>query len=453
MATTSEVETPEGTGTPLREGDSAHPGTEAMGLWHAVAIGVGGMIGAGIFSVLGVAAGLAGAGTWISFLVAGGVAMLCAYSFGKLASRYPSAGGPVEFLLKGFGDNVLSGGLNLLLWMGYVLALALYARAFAGYGVTVLPGNADGWVKPTLAVGITALFLLLNVAGARAVGKAELAIVAVKVAILGGFVAVAAPFVRSESLLPAGEASVGGIAYAGAVVFLAYEGFGLITNAAEDMRHARRNLPRALMLSVGITVVVYVLVSAVSVGTLSPEKIVDAQEYALAAAARPALGQLGFTIIAVAALFSTASAINATLYGGANVSYMIAEKGSLPGIFKRRVWQRSRGGLLLTAALVAALAVAFRLEGIAMMGSAAFLLVYGGVQGAHLRLLDETGARRWLVVLGTAGCGVVFIVLVVFMATRRPHALLGLGALLAFGFLGDWVYRRAARRISITREP
>ncbi len=206
-------------------------------------------------------------------------------------------------------------------------------------------------------------------------------------------------------------------------------------------------------MSVALTIAIYVLVSAVSVGNLSPEKIVEAKEYALAAAARPVLGQLGFTIIAVAALFSTASAINATLYGGANVSYMIAEAGELPAIFKRRVWQKSRGGLILTAALVAVLAVVFDLEGIAIMGSAAFLSVYGGVQVAHLRLLNETEARRWLVVLGSIGCGVVFVVLMMFMATRKPHALLGLLGLLVVSFLGDWVYRRAVRRVCTTRAP
>ncbi len=443
----------EPTRIPRKQDDGAHSGTEAMGLLSAVSIGVGGMIGAGIFSVLGVAAGLAGPGTWLAFVMAGCVAMLCAYSFGKLAARYPSAGGPVEFLLKGFGDNPLSGGLNLMLWLGYVLALAMYARAFAGYGLVLLPAGVGSWARPVLAVGIIVLFLLLNVVGARAVGRAELAIVIIKVAILLTFVAVAAPFVQSGRLVPAGEGSLAGIAYAGAVVFLAYEGFGLITNAAEDMRDARRNLPRALMLSVAITIAIYVLVSAVSIGNLSAEKIVQAKEYALAAAARPVLGQLGFTVIAVAALFSTASAINATLYGGANVSYMIAEAGELPAIFKRRVWQRSRGGLILTAMLVAVLAVLFDLEGIAIMGSAEFLLVYGGVQVAHLRLLDETGARRWLVLLGSIGCAIVFIVLGVFMATRRPHALIGLLGLLTVSFLGDWVYRRAARRVCTTREP
>ena len=105
----------------------------------AVSIGIGGMIGAGIFSILGVAGSIAGSGVFVSFIIAGFIALLCTYSFAKLGAAFPSAGGPVKFLIKGLGNNVLSGGLNILLWTGYIFALSLYSNAFGGYAATFFP--------------------------------------------------------------------------------------------------------------------------------------------------------------------------------------------------------------------------------------------------------------------------------------------------------------------------
>ena len=131
---------------------------------------------------------------------------------------------------------------------------------------------------------------------------------------------------------------VSNVFFGAGIVFVAYEGFGLITNAAEDMENPRKTLPKALYLSVLISIVIYAVVSLTVLGNLPISEIVNAEEYALAAAAKPFLGLIGFKIAAIAALFSTASAINATLYGGANVSYMMAKEGELPRIFKRKIW-------------------------------------------------------------------------------------------------------------------
>lgn len=409
------------------------------------------MIGAGVFSMMGVAGELAGGAAFISFSLAGVLALLCAYSFGKLGARFQSAGGPVEYLVRGLGDNWLSGGLNITLWLGYVLALALYARAFSGYAITLLPDPGGGWLQPAITVGVTLAFLILNVIGAEAVGRVELLIVAAKVLILAGFVIVALPLVDESRVSPAAWPEPGHIGFAAAVVFLSYEGFGLITNAAEDLAQPGRNLPRALLISVVLTMIIYALVALSVTGILSPEQIRTAGEYALAEAVRPAMGAAGFSVMAIAALFSTASAINATLYGGANVSYTIARNGTLPRLFRRRIWQDARGGLVFTALLVALIGTLFDLEGIAIMGSAAFLVVYGAVNASHLRLLDETGARSWAVVAGLLGCIVVLGLLLVYLADERPAALGGLVALLAAGFGTDLVWSRFSKRFMATR--
>ena len=110
-----------------------------IGLWSAIAIGIGGMIGAGIFSILGLGITIGGNLVYVSFIAGGIIALLSAYSYSKLSICYPSAGGAVEFLIRGFEDNIFSGGFNFLLWSGYIFALSLYSKAFGVYASTFLP--------------------------------------------------------------------------------------------------------------------------------------------------------------------------------------------------------------------------------------------------------------------------------------------------------------------------
>jgi amino acid transporter len=420
-----------------------------MGLWQATAIGVGGMIGAGIFSVMGVAGRVAGPAAGVAFALAGLLALICGFSFGRLGARYPSAGGPVEYLTRGLGDGVVSGSLNLMLWAGYVLALAMYARAFGSYGASLLPETWAGPAVPVLAVAVAGAFLALNVAGADAVGRAELFVVSVKVVILLGFLVAVAPGIEPSRIAPSAWPGPGAILSAAAIVFLSYEGFGLITNAAEDMQEPERTLPRAIHASIAFTLVVYVAVAFTVLGTLSVEELNEASEYALARAAEPRLGRAGFTLMAVAALFSTASAINATLYGGANVSTRLAEKGGLPSVFRERVWMGSTGSLFVTGGLVALIAATAEVERIAMAGSAAFLLVYGAIHAAHLRLDHETGAPRSALIVALLGCAAVLTALVRHLLAHEPTALAGFAGLALGCFLFEWGLRarQKARRL------
>lgn len=365
----------------------------SIGLFSATSMGVGGMIGAGIFSILGVLGSVAGSAAWLSFLIAGVLVLACGHSFGKLGAAFPSAGGPVEFLVRGLGNNVATGALNLALWAGYLFALALYASAFSGYAAALVHGGGEhaasgGWVRPVFAVAVVVvmLFLMLNLIGSAAVGKVEGLIVAFKLLILLAFVAVTAFSIDPAMLAPSEWKPASSIAFSVGVTFLAFEGFGLITNAAGSMKDPGRTVPRAIYLSIAIAIVVYVLVALATFGTLSAQQIADASEYALAAAARPSLGSADFTIMAIAAILSTASAINATLFGAANISLRIAHHREMPQVFDKTLWHGGKVGLYVTAGIVAVLAVLVPLGSIASTGSAAFLLVYTAVCAAHLRL-------------------------------------------------------------------
>lgn len=434
-----------------RKNYPAHQNKKHMGLWPAVSIGIGGMIGAGIFSILGISSRISGNALYLSFIIAGIVALLSTYSYAKLGAKYPSAGGPVEFLIKGFGDGILSGGFNILLWLGYVFVLSLYAKAFAGYAVTFIREDTTGvWVN-ILATAVIVGFTAVNFAGAKAVGKAELFIVVVKIGILLMFSFIGFFFIKPSFLSFSQWPKIGNVFFGAGLVFVAYEGFGLITNTAEEMKNPQKSLPQALYISVITVIFIYVAVSLTVLGNLPTNAIVEAKDYALAEAARPFLGLIGFKIIAVAALFSTASAVNATLYGGANVSYMMAKEGELPRVFQRKIWGKGFEGLFITSGLVIIFVNILNLEGVALLGSASFLCIYAAVNIAHLRLYKETGAKPSLIWASIIGCCGSLIALIIYELQNSPMTLIIFGSVFILSFGIEGCFRKYTQRLLKTR--
>ncbi len=421
-------------------------GIRSMGLYAATSIGVGGMIGAGIFSIFGTAVKISGSAVYISFIIAGVVALLNAYSYAKLGVRYQSAGGPVEFILKGFGDGVLSGGLNLLLWISYVFGLALYSRGFSSYAVTFLPpGSAQIWEK-IFATAIILVFTAINFIGAKAVGKSELFIVSIKFGILVIFAAAGIAYMDTGNLSVSTWPDYKSILFGAGIVFLAYQGFGLITNAVEDINDPETTLPRAIYLSIALVILIYISVSLAVIGNLSIFEIEKSKDYALAAAAKPFLGTIGFKIMALAALISTSSAINASLYGGANVSYLLAKDGRLPFFFERKIWKRGTEGLFVTSGLVILLANFLPLEGIGMLASTSLLIIYVFVNTSHLRLLKETGAKSWIIQASLLS-SLIFLGLLIFYEFVNSKLTLGLLLITVFFcFCVEWIYRKFSGR-------
>src|SRR5262249_19472757 len=198
-------------------------------------MGVGGMVGAGFFSLLGVVAQGAGNAMWLAFAIGGVVAVLSTYSYAKLGATFPSAGGAVHFLVKSFGDGVLAGGLNLFMLAGYIISLALYATAFGGYAAAFFTTPPSPFFLDSFGRGPNVVLTLVNAFGATFMGRWETLIVAVKVAILVLFAAVGLCFIRPGYLSPELWPETKSILFGAGVLFIGYEGFGLVTNAAADM--------------------------------------------------------------------------------------------------------------------------------------------------------------------------------------------------------------------------
>ena len=421
-------------------------GEGKLGLWPVVAIGIGGMVGGGIFAVLGLAVQMAHGGTPLAFALAGAVALLTAYSYAKLSVAFPSRGGTVTFLDRAFGPGLFTGSMNVLLWLSYVVMLSLYALAFGSYGATFLPAAWQPSGKHVLITLGVLLLTGLNLLGAKWIGKAEIWIVGLKVAILLLFVGAGLASVHGARIAFANWSPPLQLLAGGMIIFLAYEGFELIANTAQDVRDVARTLPRAYYISVGFVIVLYVLVSLVTVGNLPVASIVAAKDYALAEAARPFLGQTGFALIAAAAMLSTASAINATLYGASRLSYTIATDGELPRVLERQVWGQPAGGLLITATLTVIVANAFDLRSISTLGSAGFLLIFAAVNSANLRCAAITAGKRWLSASGIVACVVALGALIWQTARSAPAKLWVLAAMLGLALLIEGGYRMAGRK-------
>jgi amino acid transporter len=350
----------------------------------------------------------------------------------------------VEFLNQAFGTGIVTGGLNILLWFNYIIMLSLYAYAFGSYGSTFFSSDLQPLVKHVLISGVIVVFTVLNVLGSRAVGEAEEWIVGVKVAILLLFLVFGLGRVDLANLKPATWAPAFQLITGGMIIFVAYEGFELIANTATDMKNPGKNIPRSYAIAVGFVVLLYILIAVVALGVLSIPKIVEAKDYALAAAAEPLLGSLGFTIITVAALMSTASAINATLYGASRVSYIIAKDGELPVSLERKIWNKPVEDLLITAGVTLAAANLFDLSSIAMMGSAGFIIVFAAVNAANLRLFRQTHSLWWLPLTGTAACFAALVLLLAQTAMENPWKAAIPAAILLMSFLIEITYRRVS---------
>ncbi len=422
-------------------------GAGRLGLVQVVALAVGTMIGASLFSIFGLGARVAGHNLPLVFLISGLLALLVAYSYAVLGRQIVSDAGPIAFILRGFGDNLLTGTLSVLFWMSYVVSIGLFAKGFAGY---LLPtfGITPHAPRPELVeAAVVLVFTLLGAMGSRAVGRAEFYLVLVKVGILCLFILLGLQGIEPSRVTPRLDPqSISGTLSAVSLFFLSYMGFGLVTNASEHMQDPRRNVPRALYLSILVVSLIYVGVALVAVGNLPLAELIRSQENALAVAARPFLGDFGFQLVSWGALISIASALNATLYGGANVAYALARDGELPELFERKLWFGSPEGLYLTAGLGLLFALLFDLGGISSITSAVFMAIYLFVLLSHWRLRGRFGGNPFLIGLSIIMVLVVFGLLMAYQWTSNRGAFIGTWLVFTGTFLAEFVLRKLGGR-------
>ncbi len=366
-----------------------------MSLAAAAALGVGGMMGAGLYTLLGLAATSAGSWLPVAFLVAGAAATFSVYSYARLGSRYPSSGGAAQFIRVEFGNGLMSGSANVFQFLAYLIATSLYAAGFAEYATALIGDGVPTWAAKAIGAGVVVLFAAVNVIGPSLVGRAETVIIAIEAMILVGFVVVGAWHADPARLTQAPPSSSLGLITAAALLYVTYQGFGVVANAAGQMRAPRVELPRAMFVALGVVAAIYLVVSSVVVMVLPMTSIVADSGHVLADAGQAIAGRAGFVVIAAAALLATASAVNATIFAASSVGADVARSHQLPAVLGRSLGGQVPVSLLVSAVVVVTLVLFFPLAAVGQMTSLAFLAVYAAVSAGHLRVRAQTGARAW----------------------------------------------------------
>ena len=385
------------------------PPQELLTLKEVIAMGVGGMVGGGIFSVLGLAIVQAGHAAPVAFALGGVIALLTGISYARLGVVFRSDGGSFTYLEHAFRHPNISGFGGWMLLVGYIGTMALYSYTFGVYGTAMLGGGSHGGSMHHLLESLILLiFLGINLYGVKASGTSELIIVTVKMLILFLFGGIGLFYAKPDHLLPVFNQGYGGVVMGAALIFVAYEGFELIPNAANEMVEPERNLHRGILWSIAITIAVYVLVSLVAVGNLLPDEVIRYKEYALAVAAKPFLGQAGFQLIGLAALFSTASAINATMFGTARLGMVMATEKAMPIVFafRRKKNNIPWVSLLVITVLTLLFVNVANLTIISSFASSTFLLIFAAINLSALRLRHRIRASN-----GVAATGLLFSLL------------------------------------------
>jgi amino acid transporter len=396
--------------------------SRSMGIFSVAAIGIGAMVGAGIFALIGQAALAAGQKVWMSFLLGGVIALLSGYSFARLSTRYASADGALGYFNAAFSKRV-AGTFSLIYVLTLLVAVAMVARAFGAYAERLFfDVSSHGVLIDVFAAGIIVALAILNMVSEGATGWVEMVLVGIKLVILSALTVAGIATFDPAMLDPHKAVSTMTMFGAIGLTFFAYAGYGTMANAGSAVENPGTTIPRAIFLAIGVTIVLYVGLSLVLLGNISPADLAKYADTAVAQAAKPIFGQIGFTMVSIAALLATASAINGTLFGALRIAGGMAKNGQFPDTFNVHVWRNWTGGILGCVVGVIVLAVAFNLSVIASAASLAFLVAYLGVHLAAWRLAPEIGANRAVVGLGVVSMLAVLVVFLLDLWENQPGA-------------------------------
>ena len=455
-----------------------------MSLMHVTMIGVGAMIGAGIFVLTGLAAGIAGPALILVFALNGFVTGLTAMSYAELGSCFPEAGGGYLWVKEALPQpsGFLSGWIS---WFAHAVACSLYAVAFGAFAVDLFHiGGVDlAKVIPSalgyephvmaaklIAVIIVILFVYINFRGAKETGQAESFITIVKIIVIALFIGFGLYAMFSGNLSEPWQGhfqgffqkGASGIIIAMGLTFIAFEGYEIIAQCGEEVKDPKKNIPRSIFLSLLIAVPIYILVAFVALGAVTPEGGQPTWQYLgangelamMEAAEHFMMGRIGRIIFLIGGLFSTMSALNATIYSSSRVSFAMGRDHNLPGIFAK-IHAKKRTphiAVFISGALIIFMAVSLPIEDIASATDAMFLLLFVFVNLAVINLRKnrpdlDRGFKVPLFPFIPILAAVLNLSLAVFLFLYRP---LGVWVCIGYILLGIFIFYLYARKKEFT---
>jgi amino acid transporter len=382
-------------------GNSYKPGS--LSLTATVAMGTGVMIGAGIFALTGQVAEYAGELFPLAFLLAAIISGFSAYTYIRVTSKYPSAGGIAMILEKAYGKTMMTGACALLMAFSMIISESLVARTFGTYTMQLFKVQNASWQVPSLAVGLIVVAFLINIAGNKLIGMISKITAAIKILGILAF-AVAALWASGWSFQPAASgwvenSSVTGFLAGVALAILAYKGFTTITNSGGEVKDPHKNVGRAIMISLAICVVVYLLVAWGVGSTLTVDEIVKAKDYSLAEASRPALGDYGVWFTVAIAMVATSSGLLASIFAVSRMLAMLTDMKIIPHSHFGMPGGVQTHTLVYTVVVAAFLAAFFDLSRIASLGAIFYLVMDIAIHWGVLRhLREDVKAKSWVLI-------------------------------------------------------
>jgi len=421
-----------------------------LGLIELVAIAIGGMVGGGIFSILGISVKMVGMLTPVAIIFGGFLALLAAYSYVKLGVYYKDPGATYAFVKRTFShSHQMASAIGWITIFGYISTLALYAYTFSSYILSGSDWATDIWIKKTVAWMIIGIFALINTWSVKGMGKIEDFLVYTKVLILAvisfllmqhgqkSFIA----FLK-EMYMDAEQSSLLQLLIVSSITFVAYEGFQLVINAIEEIEKPNKLIPRSIYTAIVVVILIYVIIALGALFAIPEEELIKNKEYALAAGAKMILGKWGEWLVIFGALLSTSSAINGTLFGASRQLAAIAEDGYFPKFLTRK-----RSGIPVNAIITMALFGAFLilvggLRLILEFGSVTFIISSLIVAYANHVIRNKTNSSALMTTLAMTGLFVGVVLILYYEALNRPEQLLFILLMYLMLGVGAYVYGR-----------
>lgn len=411
-----------------------------LGLGELIAVALGGMVGGGIFSILGVATEQIGNMTPIAILIGGVLALCAAYSYVKLALLYKDEGATYSFFKKTFpNQNLAASVIGWLIVFGYISTLALYAFTFSSYFCSQFPLLNNSIGQKSIAACILVIFGTVNLISVKGMGKLEDIMVYTKIIILLFISGLLAGKGEVQKLMPLMDSNttLSGILIVSAITFVAYEGFQLVIHAYNEMDNPQRNIPRAIYTSIAIATMLYAGIAIAALSVIPKENLIADKEYALAAGAKLFLGDFGQFIVILGALLATSSAISGTLFGASRLMAVIANDGYLPkslgNKFKIHI---PYNAVIVMCILAYVLILTGGLQVILEFGSITFIIVSFLMALSNFKKRKETNSLLSLTVLAMLGLAVAGILILYFEITENQEQvffILGIYVILGIG--------------------
>jgi amino acid transporter len=396
-----------------------------ISLFSATALGVGGMMGAGLYSLLGLASFHAGSYLPLAFLLGAIAASFSIYSYAKLGAAYPSSGGAATFTVMSFGPGIISGSINLFQYIAYLIAAALYAAGFVEYANNLFGGDLSPFVLKVITASIILSCTFINLLGASLVGRAEM--IAIGLVVISLLIFSAMGFKQAQfSAFHMGSLSIEGIAVAAGILYINFQGFGVVTNSSAVMKSPQRELPLAMFSALILVTVAYLAVSSAVVLLMPLSEIELNNGHVLADAAQLVAGKLGQIAISISALLACAAAVNATIFAASNIAADVAKKRMVSSALGNSVLKTQVRALTASSIGVIFFALLFPLAEVGQMASLAFLLVYAVITFGHLRVHQQTGADPRILWCAIAINAALFIALFINTVKTAPASAIAL---------------------------